>query len=197
MRIEEGEFLCVMGPSGSGKTSLLNLIGCLDKPSSGRVLIEGEDTRTLSRNRLADLRSQRIGFIFQSFNLISVLNVLENVEFPLLIRGGAWKSREALARVDHLVRAVGLEGQVRQRPDELSGGQRQRVAIARALVANPRIVLADEPTANLDSETAAGIIDLMRRLNAEEGVTFVFSTHDMGIARSASRIVRLRDGRIE
>ena len=193
--VHRGEFISVAGPSGSGKTTLLNLIGCVDTPTCGRVLVNGKDTSALTERQLTDLRLHRIGFIFQTFNLVSVLSVTQNVEFPLLLQGGLTR-RERDARVRGLLEAVGLEGHARHRPSELSGGQRQRVAVARALVTRPALVLADEPTANLDSRTGATIIDLMRELNSRDGTTFVFSTHDPKVMVHASAIVRIADGQI-
>ncbi|NJK88845.1 MAG: ABC transporter ATP-binding protein [Myxococcales bacterium] len=193
--IERADFLTVAGPSGSGKTTLLNLVGCVDVPSEGEVYLDGQAITRLSERALTRLRLEKLGFIFQSFNLIPVLNVLQNVEFPLLLQGG-FTSAERRARVESIVERVGLTPQVRQRPNELSGGQRQRVAIARALVTKPAIVLADEPTANLDSHTGATIIELMKELNRTERTTFIFSTHDPDVMRHARRIVRLADGRV-
>jgi putative ABC transport system ATP-binding protein len=190
-----GEFLSIAGPSGSGKTTLLNLIGCVDTPSSGTVSVDGQDTSALSERDLTALRLDRLGFIFQSFNLVAVLTVLQNVEFPLLLqrRGTARERRE---RVMALLEQVGLASHAKHRPNELSGGQRQRVAVARALVTRPKIVLADEPTANLDSVTGQTIIDLMKDLNHKQGTTFVFSTHDAKVMQHATRVVRMEDGRL-
>jgi putative ABC transport system ATP-binding protein len=193
--VDEGEFLSIAGPSGSGKTTLLNLVGCVDTPTSGTVLVAGQDTSKLSERALTDLRLRTIGFIFQSFNLVSVLSVFQNVEFPLLLRGSLTKA-ERRERVSGLLEAVGLGEHARHRPSELSGGQRQRVAIARALVSRPRLVLADEPTANLDSQTGANIIDLMRDMNRRDGTTFIFSTHDPKVMSHANAVVRIADGRI-
>jgi putative ABC transport system ATP-binding protein len=195
LEVEEGEFLSIAGPSGSGKTTLLNLVGCVDTPTSGTVLVNGQDTGRLSERALTDLRLHTIGFIFQSFNLVSVLSVFQNVEFPLLLQGKLSRA-ERRARVEGLLEAVGLREHARHRPSELSGGQRQRVAIARALVTRPRLVLADEPTANLDSQTGATIIDLMRDMNRRDGTTFVFSTHDPKVMSHANAVVRIEDGRI-
>jgi putative ABC transport system ATP-binding protein len=193
--IERGEFLSIAGPSGSGKTTLLNLIGCVDTATGGRVLVSGKDTRELSERQLTDLRLHTIGFIFQSFNLVQVLSVFQNVEFPLLLQGNhSRKEREA--RVMGLLEAVGIGGYRRHRPNELSGGQRQRVAVARALVTKPALVLADEPTANLDSRTGATIIDLMKEMNRREGTTFLFSTHDPGVMSHASAVIRIADGQL-
>ncbi len=193
--IHAGEFLAVAGPSGSGKTTLLNLVGCVDTPTSGRVVVDGKDTHALSERALTDLRLHRIGFIFQTFNLVQVLSVFQNVEFPLLLQGGLSR-RERRARVDGLLAAVGLADHARHRPGELSGGQRQRVAVARALVTRPGIVLADEPTANLDSATGDAIIALMQEINRRDGTTFIFSTHDPKVMAHASAVVRLQDGRV-
>jgi putative ABC transport system ATP-binding protein len=195
LEVEQGEFLAIAGPSGSGKTTLLNLVGCVDTPTSGTVLVNGQDTAKLAERALTDLRLRTIGFIFQSFNLVSVLSVFQNVEFPLLLQGTLPKP-ERRGRVLDLLEAVGLGEHARHRPSELSGGQRQRVAIARALVTRPRLVLADEPTANLDSQTGANIIDLMREMNRRDGTTFVFSTHDPKVMSHANAIVRIADGRI-
>jgi putative ABC transport system ATP-binding protein len=194
LEIQGGEFVALAGPSGSGKTTLLNLVGCLDKPTAGRVLLDGADVTDTSLDRLADIRSSKIGFIFQTFNLLAVLTAFENVEYPLLLTGVPRKERHQ--RVNEWLEHVGLTGQAGQRPDQLSGGQRQRVAIARAMVTRPVLVLADEPTANLDSETAAQILDLLGSINGETGVTFLFATHDPAIIGRAHRRIRLRDGRI-
>ena len=195
LEVERGEFLSIAGPSGSGKTTLLNLIGGVDVPSSGTVRVDGEDTSRLSERALTRLRLEHIGFIFQTFNLVAVLTVFQNVEFPLLLQG-RMTSEERRRRVNELLEAVGLASHARHRPSELSGGQRQRVAVARALVANPPLVLADEPTANLDSKTGGNIIDLMREMNRRDGTTFIFSTHDPKVMSHASAIVRLEDGRV-
>lgn len=196
LTIAAGEFTSIAGPSGSGKTTLLNLVGCVDVPSAGSVRIDGQATESLSDGELTRLRLHKLGFIFQSFNLVPVLNVYQNVEFPLLLQGGV-SAKTRRERVLELVEKVGLSPQIKQRPSELSGGQRQRVAIARALVSRPRIVLADEPTANLDSVTGETILDLMRSMNEREGTTFIFSTHDPQVMRHAGRIIRLMDGRVE
>jgi putative ABC transport system ATP-binding protein len=196
LEIERGAFLSMAGPSGSGKTTLLNLLGALDTPTSGAVVIGGVNTAGLGPKTLADFRNTRLGFVFQTFNLIPVLTAAENVEFPLQllgVRSASERRRRAVAMLD----AVGLAGMADRRPTELSGGQQQRVAIARALVKDPDIVLADEPTANLDSDTAVEIIALMRELNARLGTTFVFSTHDPLVMDGATRLVRLRDGLVE
>jgi putative ABC transport system ATP-binding protein len=195
LEIGRGEFLSIAGPSGSGKTTLLNLIGCVDTPTSGSVVVHGKDTGGLSERALTELRLHSIGFIFQTFNLVPVLSVRQNVEFPLLLQGGLGR-REREARVGALLEAVGLAHHARHRPSELSGGQRQRVAVARALVTRPALVLADEPTANLDSKTGENIIDLMKEMNARDGTTFIFSTHDPKVMAHATAIVRIADGQI-
>jgi putative ABC transport system ATP-binding protein len=192
--VERGEFLAIAGPSGSGKTTVLNMIGCLDTPTSGTIVLDGVEVDGLQPGQLAELRSQKIGFIFQSFNLIPVLTASENVEYPLLIQGISASRRQAATAkaLEH----VGLAAVARHRPGELSGGQQQRVAIARALVTAPSLVLADEPTANLDSQTAQEIIELLLRLNRVEGTTCIFSTHDPRVMQHASRIVEMCDGQI-
>jgi len=195
LRVDRGEFLSIAGPSGSGKTTLLNLIGGVDVPTSGTVEVDGEDTSRLSERALTELRLRHIGFIFQTFNLVAVLDVFQNVEFPLLLQGGM-TTGERRERVSGLLEAVGLHEHARHRPSELSGGQRQRVAVARALVTRPPLVLADEPTANLDSQTGGNIIDLMREMNRRDGTTFIFSTHDPKVMSHASAIVRLEDGSV-
>lgn len=195
INIEKGEFVCIAGPSGSGKTTILNLIGCIDHPTSGSVFIEDKLIKELRDNELTDLRLHKIGFIFQSFNLIPVLNVYENIEFPLLLKGGfSKKEREKI--VLRFIEEVGLSDRIKNKPAELSGGQRQRVAIARALVTNPSIILADEPTANLDSETGQKIVDLMKQINKIENTTFIFSTHDPDIMNHAQKIIKIHDGLI-
>jgi putative ABC transport system ATP-binding protein len=193
--VQPGEFLSVAGPSGSGKTTLLNLIGCVDTPTSGTVVVNGQDTSRLSERALTDLRLRTLGFIFQSFNLVSVLSVFQNVEYPLLLQGGSTR-KERSDRVHGLLEAVGIGQYGRHRPSELSGGQRQRVAIARALVTRPRIVLADEPTANLDSVTGENIVDVMKEMNRKDGTTFIFSTHDPKVMAHANAVVRIADGRL-
>jgi putative ABC transport system ATP-binding protein len=189
-----GEFTAIAGPSGSGKSTLLHLIGCLDRPSGGQILIDGRDVSALSRAQQSHLRRSSIGFIFQAYNLIPVLTSLENVSFPLTLLGES--GREARRRALELLAAVGLEGMENRRPKELSGGQQQRVAIARALIKKPRIVLADEPTANLDSRTGGEILQLMLELNRESGTTFLFSTHDSMVMDYARRLILLRDGQV-
>jgi len=193
--VVEGDFIAIAGPSGSGKTTLLNLIGCVDTPTSGTVEVEGKDTRRLSERQLTTLRLHTIGFIFQSFNLVSVLSVFQNVELPLLLQRRLSGSERA-QRVMSLLDRVGIREYANHRPSELSGGQRQRVAIARALVTRPGIVLADEPTANLDSVTGQHILDLMKELNRTEKTTFIFSTHDQKVMAHANAIVRLADGKL-
>ncbi|HUO57306.1 MAG TPA: ABC transporter ATP-binding protein [bacterium] len=195
LNVEQGDFLSIVGPSGSGKTTLLNLIGCVDTATSGKVLIDGQDTKNLNDRQLTDLRLNTLGFIFQSFNLVPVLSVFQNVEFPLLLQRKLTMG-ERTQRVNELLDRVGLSKHTNHRPSELSGGQRQRVAIARALVTRPKIVLADEPTANLDSVTGENIIDLMKRINRQEKTTFIFSTHDAKVMSHANSVVRLADGKI-
>jgi len=194
LAVKAGEFLAVAGPSGSGKTTLLNLIGCLDTPTSGEVVIDGEAIGGLSAGRRADLRARKLGFVFQTFNLIPVLTAWENVEYPLLLQR---RRGDVADRVRAALEHVGLADRARHRPPELSGGQQQRVAIARALVTEPALVLADEPTANLDSRTGHEIVELMRRLNRERGTTFVFSTHDPRIVNAADRVLEISDGRLQ
>jgi putative ABC transport system ATP-binding protein len=195
LTIEKGEFTVIAGPSGSGKTTLLNLIGCIDVATAGTVEVDGKETGRLSDRQLTALRLNSIGFIFQSFNLINVLDIRQNVEFPLLLQGGLSREQRS-ARVEEMIGKVGLTQFAKQRPNELSGGQRQRVAIARALVTRPAIVLADEPTANLDSTTGTQIIDLMREINHQDHTTFIFSTHDDKVMKRADRVVRILDGEL-
>ncbi len=195
LEIADGEFSALAGPSGSGKTTLLNLIGCVDTADSGVVIVDGQKTNGLDDKALTNLRLHHIGFVFQTFNLISVLTAFQNVEFPLLLQRKHGKT-ERQGLVTAMLEKVGLGDKMHHRPNELSGGQRQRVSIARALVGEPKIVLADEPTANLDTETGNQIIDLMRRLNESEGTTFIFSTHDHKVLRQADRVIWLEDGRI-
>jgi len=194
LTVRRGDFVSIVGPSGCGKTTLLNIIGCIDKPTSGRVFLDGEDVSTFDDDKEADTRLAKIGFIFQSFNLVAVLNIRENVEFPLILAKVPRAERER--RVDRLIELTGLEEFAAHKPDELSGGQRQRVAIARALVNGPSVVIADEPTANLDSATSTTIMEAMKRLNDEEGVTFIFSTHNELIERYAKRVLTIMDGAI-
>jgi putative ABC transport system ATP-binding protein len=195
LTVHSGDFAAIVGSSGSGKTTLLNIIGCVDHPTSGSVHIGEEEVVRMNDKKLTDLRLYRIGFIFQTFNLIPVLNIRENVEFPLLLMKSV-KKAEIKRRTEELMEEVGIMDFVSHLPSELSGGQRQRVAIARALVTNPEIVLADEPTANLDSETGGMILELMKKLNRKENTTFIFSTHDPDVIRHANRVCRLKDGRI-
>ena len=195
--VREGDFLSIVGPSGSGKTTLLNIIGCIDHATQGRVSIHGTDVTALNDKQLTDLRLHHIGFIFQTFNLIPVLTVRENVEFPLLLmKKKKFSKTHIRERAEKLIEDVGLQEHIEHRPYELSGGQRQRVAIARALVTNPDIVLADEPTANLDSETGERILELMQELNVKEKTTFIFSTHDPEVLKYAKNMVKIRDGKI-
>ena len=193
--VAEGRFLAIAGPSGSGKSTLLNLIGCIDSPTEGSIFIAGEEVSQRTPDQLADLRARTLGFIFQSFNLLPVLSTWENVEYPLLYRKEIPR-KERHERVAHYLNVVGLSKFARHRPNELSGGQRQRVAIARALAGSPRIVLADEPTANLDSKTGEGVLRLMKQINEIEGTTFIFSTHDARVMALADRVVRISDGRL-
>jgi putative ABC transport system ATP-binding protein len=194
LTITAGEFLAVWGPSGSGKSTLMNIIGLIDAPSSGEVWFDGEDTSKLPDNRLTDFRGRRIGFVFQNFNLVPVLSARENVMLPLEIQGKS--SRDAGRKADLALEEVGLAKFGASRPDRLSGGQRQRVAIARALAISPRLVIADEPTANLDSENSRMVVELMRQMNRSHGVTFVFTTHDPRLLDHVDRRILLRDGRI-
>jgi putative ABC transport system ATP-binding protein len=196
LEVSPGEFTVVMGPSGSGKTTLLNIIGCLDRASSGSYRLEGEEVGDRDFDALAEVRNRKIGFIFQSFNLIPVLNVAENIEFPCVVRKDKEDKAALRKRVVALAEAVGLGPYLHHKPDELSGGQRQRVAIARALITEPRLVLADEPTANLDSVTSEQILDLMLTLNREKGVTFLFSTHDPRVVSHARRTLHIQDGKM-
>ena len=195
LAVEEGDLLAIAGPSGSGKSTLLNIIGCIDNPSSGQICIAGKPVSGQTPDQLADLRATTIGFIFQTFNLLPVLSAEENVEYPLLQRKDVTK-QERRERVRHFLNIVGLEKFARHRPNQLSGGQRQRVAIARALATRPKIVLADEPTANLDQRTGASILELMRLVNRIQKTTFIFSTHDQAVMRMAHRVVHIQDGEI-
>ncbi len=194
LNIEQGEFTAIVGPSGSGKTTLLNIIGGLDSPTSGKVIINGQDITGLSENELIDFRLHHIGFVFQAYNLIPVLSAYENAEFIMLLQGRPEVERRE--RVTKLLTDVGLEKQLDKRPAQMSGGQQQRVAVARALASKPKFVLADEPTANLDSKSTAQLLDIMKKLNEEEGVTFIFSTHDQRVIDRAKRIITLDDGKI-
>lgn len=194
LQIARGEFTAICGPSGSGKTTLLNVIGALDRPSSGSVRLEGRELGAMSQRQRSNMRRDRIGFVFQSYNLVPVLSACENAEMVLALQGVPRAERRA--QVLRLLGEVGLGGMEQRRPDELSGGQQQRVAFARAIAAQPAVVLADEPTANLDSENAARLLDLMQRLNRERGLTFLFATHDPRVMARARRIVRVEDGRV-
>jgi len=194
LTIEKGEFIAICGPSGSGKSTLLNLIGALDSPTTGTITVDGKDLSTLGRQGRSQLRRDRIGFVFQAYNLMPVLSAYENAESVLALQGVAEKERREI--VMGVLKDVGLEGLEHRRPDQLSGGQQQRVAIARAIASNPAVVLADEPTANVDSETAESLLNLMEDLNQKRGVTFVFSTHDHRVMDRARRIVQLVDGKI-
>jgi putative ABC transport system ATP-binding protein len=195
LEISKGDLLSIAGPSGSGKTTLLNVIGCIDSATHGRVTIGDRDVTRLNDKQITDLRLHHIGFIFQTFNLIPVLTARENVEFPLLL-GGTHKRADVRAKATSLLEAVGLSAYMRHRPSELSGGQRQRVAIARALVTEPDIVLADEPTANLDSRTGAQILDIMKEMNERLHTTFIFSTHDAHVLQYARHVINIKDGLI-
>jgi putative ABC transport system ATP-binding protein len=194
LSIDSGEFTALVGPSGSGKTTLLQLIGCLDQPTSGSVWVDGKNVTRLNRNQRADMRRGHIGFIFQFFALIPTLTAYENVEMPLLMNGHT--SKERRERVLELLKAVDLAERAKNRPDQLSGGQQQRVAIARALAPKPALILADEPTANLDTANGKQVMEIMEKLNKETGVTFVFATHDPRVIKYAHRVVTLRDGLI-
>jgi putative ABC transport system ATP-binding protein len=194
LTIEAGEFTAIVGPSGSGKTTLLNILGGLDRPTAGTVIVSDTDISTLSDNQLIDFRKDHIGFVFQAYNLIPVLTAKENVEFVMLLQQRPAAEREA--RTDELLKAVDLEPQRNKRPAEMSGGQQQRVAVARALAPKPTFVLADEPTANLDSASTTNLLDIMARLNREEGITFLFSTHDQRVIDRARRVVTIDDGKV-
>lgn len=194
LHIEEGEFTAIVGPSGSGKSTLLNIIGGLDSPSSGNVVLDGTDITTLSENELINFRLNNIGFVFQAFNLVPVLTSKENISFVMLLQKKSKEERNK--RAEDLLIEVGLKDKMNSRPGELSGGQQQRVAVARALASRPKIILADEPTANLDSVSAANLLDLMLKLNKEENMTFIFSTHDKRVIDKARRVVTLVDGKI-
>ncbi|MBE9543067.1 MAG: ABC transporter ATP-binding protein [Proteobacteria bacterium] len=195
LSIEKGEFLAVAGPSGSGKTTLLNLVGGLDVSDAGSIIVDGNAFDQMSQSQLAKLRLHKVGFVFQAYNLIPVLSAAENVEFVMLLQGVPANERRERAKT--ILDEVGLAGKYDRRPSELSGGQQQRVAVARAIVSNPSIVLADEPTANLDSKTGTGLLDMMKKMNAEKNVTFIFSTHDNMVMDYARRLILLHDGRLE
>ena len=194
LEIKEGEFTAIVGPSGCGKTTLLNIIGGLDRPTSGYVEVGGQDISKLSDNQLIDFRKDNIGFVFQAYNLIPVLTAKENVEFVMLLQGRSQSEREN--RTTELLEAVGLADNLNRRPSQLSGGQQQRVAVARALAPKPKFILADEPTANLDSHSTTNLLDIMAKLNREENITFVFSTHDQRVIDRAKRVITLDDGKI-
>ena len=194
LTITEGEFTALKGPSGCGKTTLLNLLGGLDQPTSGSILIDGTDITALSDNELIDFRLHNIGFVFQAYNLIPVLSATENVSFIMLLQDRP--KEERLARAEQLLKAVGLEGKEDKRPGQICGGQQQRVAVARALASKPKFVLADEPTANLDSESTSKLLDIMEQLNAQENMTFVFATHDDRVIAKAKRVVSISDGKV-
>lgn len=195
LSVEEGEFTAIIGPSGSGKTTLLNLIGGLDNPTNGTVVVDQKEIHELSDNELINFRLRHIGFVFQAYNLIPVLTAQENVEFIMLLQGQSTSERRK--RAGELLKSVGLEKQAHKRPNELSGGQQQRVAVARALASKPSFVLADEPTANLDSKSTEDLLDIMHRLNKEEGITFLFSTHDQRVIDRANRLIYVEDGKIK
>lgn len=195
LRVEKGEFTAIVGPSGSGKTTLLNLIGGLDEPSEGNIVVNGTDLSTLDESELIDYRLHHIGFVFQAYNLIPVLTAMENVSFILQLQGRS--SRECRERSTELLEAVGLAERVNNRPSELSGGQQQRVAVARALAPRPDFILADEPTANLDSQSSGNLLDMMAELNKREDMTFIFSTHDQRVIERARRVITLVDGQID
>lgn len=195
LEVKKGEFTAVVGPSGSGKTTLLNLIGGLDKPTDGEVIVDGKHIQELTDNQMINFRLKHIGFVFQAYNLIPVLTAYENVEFIMLLQ--KWPKKERDERTRQLLRAVGLESQMHKRPSHLSGGQQQRVAVARALASRPAFVLADEPTANLDSSSTANLLDIMHRLNEEENMTFVFATHDQRVIDRARRVITVEDGKIK
>jgi len=197
LEIEDGEFVAVIGPSGSGKSTLMHILGCLDRPTSGRYLLGEKDVSEISPDERASLRNRQIGFVFQSFNLLPRTPAVENVELPLLYNGGRLSRSQRRSRALEMLASLGLSDRALHRPNQLSGGQQQRVAIARALVNSPGLLLADEPTGNLDSQTSREIMDLFRRLNQERGLTLVIITHERVIAECASRIVELRDGRVE
>ncbi len=195
LTVSKGEYVVIAGPSGSGKTTLLNLLGALDKPTEGRIYFEGEDITTKDKNELSKIRLHKLGFIFQAYNLIPVLTAIENIEFSMMLLGISDKERKekALALMDEL----GIKELANKRPNEMSGGQQQRVAVARAIVNNPSVVLADEPTANLDSVTAGHLLDLMEQMNSEKNITFIFSSHDKNVIDRAKRLIILKDGRID
>ncbi len=194
--IEQGEFVAATGPSGSGKSTLMHILGCLDHPTSGQYLLDGRDVAKLSRNELAEVRNRKIGFVFQGFNLLARTTALDNVELPLLYMNQTLKTAERRARAMAALKAVGLSERAHHHPNQLSGGQQQRVAIARALINQPSLLLADEPTGNLDSRTSVEVMGIFQRLNAEQGITVLLITHERDIAEYATRVVSFRDGRI-
>ncbi len=195
LSFEKGEFAAVVGPSGSGKTTMLNIVGGLDDSTGGEVIVDNVNLENLSSSELIDFRLKNIGFVFQAYNLIPVMTALENVEFILHLQGSPKKERRA--RAEQLLEAVGLKERMNNRPGKLSGGQQQRVAVARALASKPKFVLADEPTANLDSKTSENLLDIMEQLNKEEGITFIFSTHDQRVVNKARRVVTIEDGKVK
>lgn len=195
LTVEKGEFAAIVGPSGSGKTTLLNLIGGLDKPTGGEVIVAGNHIQNLSDNEMINFRLKHIGFVFQAYNLIPVLTAFENVEFIMLLQG--WEKKKRTERARQLLESVGLGNQMHKRPAELSGGQQQRVAVARALASRPSFILADEPTANLDSHSTENLLDIMARLNQEEDMTFVFATHDQRVIDRARRVITVEDGKVK
>lgn len=195
LEIEQGEFTTISGSSGSGKSTLLNMLGCLDEVTNGDIIMDGIHIKKLSEKEKNNFRLNYIGFIFQSFNLVPVLTIYENIELPLLIKKDV-SAEERKKRINHFIKAVGLEEYAKRLPSELSGGQRQRVAVARALVTKPKVVLADEPTANLDSKTGIAVIDLMHDISRKEGTTFIFSTHDPKVVNRANRVIKLEDGQV-
>jgi putative ABC transport system ATP-binding protein len=197
--VDAGEFISIAGPSGSGKTTMLNMIGCLDKPTSGKLYISDQDVSNFSSNQLADIRNYNIGFVFQTFNLISVLTAYENVEFPLILQEEVVEKKKRenkREKVMNILEEVGIADLAERRPNEISGGQQQRIAIARALIKNPKVILADEPTANLDSHIGEEILKLMLKMNKKHNITFIFSTHDPMVMSYAQRLVKVHDGRI-
>ncbi|CAN5398698.1 ABC transporter ATP-binding protein [soil metagenome] len=194
LKIEKGEFTAIVGPSGSGKTTLLNIIGGLDHPTSGKVILAGKDITNMKESQLIDFRLHNIGFVFQAYNLVPVLTAKENISFVMLLQKKSKAERDE--RAEELLKEVGLEERMDNRPSELSGGQQQRVAVARALASRPAFILADEPTANLDSTSASNLLDIMAKLNKEESMTFIFSTHDSRVIERARRVITLEDGKI-
>src|SRR6185503_5600788 len=197
LEVQPGEFLAVTGPSGSGKSTLMHILGCLDRPTSGQYFLDGQDVSKMSKDQLAEVRNQKIGFVFQGFNLLSRTTALDNVELPLLYRGGKMRASERHKLAMQSLTAVGLGQRADHHPNQLSGGQQQRVAIARALITNPSILLADEPTGNLDTRTSIEVMGIFQRLNMERGITVLLITHEMDIAEYGTRLVRFRDGRIQ